>query len=303
MRRAARARGADARSADPGHAGDGGAPGVPAWTTQPARPARPRSARPTERRLPLRVATAGAPASCVCAPVPGAWSLPASRCLPRGRRRPSGRPGRPGRHTSMNIGSGGGGVAAAAAASLSSSAGREPASEGLAATLRASQAAVRRFADLLGWSRSRRSALGHPPARGGRPHDIGCGGGIGHCLAACGVRRTFRGFRHRGGLFTPMRRARRPSAGRPRSGDRGSRLGRLRPPLHAIAERPQDRGEILARGAGQRRHGVDHREAAAGDRAGRLHARAPSRQASAGRIRSARRSRMSTRTARSPQTR
>ena len=81
------------------------------------------------------------------------------------------------------------------------------------------------------------------------------------------------------------------------------RLQRLRPPLHAIAERAQDRGEIFARRADQRRHGADHGEAAAVERARRLRRGAPSRHASAGRIRSASRSRISTRTARSPHTR
>ena len=48
------------------------------------------------------------------------------------------------------------------------------------------------------------------------------------------------------------------------------RLLRLWPPLHAIAERAQDRGKIFARCAGQRRHAVEHGEAAAGKRARRL---------------------------------
>ena len=71
--------------------------------------------------------------------------------------------------------------------------------------------------------------------------------------------------------------------------------------LHAIAERAQDRGEILAGRAGQRRHRLRDDKAAAVERAGRLVAgEALSRHDSAGRMRSARRSRISTRTARSP---
>ena len=58
-----------------------------------------------------------------------------------------------------------------------------------------------------------------------------------------------------------------------RCGHRLRRLDRLRPPLHAIAERAQDRGEVLAGRAGERGHGVDHGEAAAVERAGRLRPR------------------------------
>ena len=50
------------------------------------------------------------------------------------------------------------------------------------------------------------------------------------------------------------------------------RLRRFRPLLHAIAERAQDRGEVLARRAGERRHRAGHGEAAAVERAGRLRA-------------------------------
>ena len=59
-----------------------------------------------------------------------------------------------------------------------------------------------------------------------------------------------------------------PSASPARSPPQSVR--RLRPPLHAITERAQDRSEIFAGRAGQRRHGVDDCEAAAGDRARRL---------------------------------
>src|SRR6202007_1300859 len=50
------------------------------------------------------------------------------------------------------------------------------------------------------------------------------------------------------------------------------RLRGLGPPLHAVAQRAQDRGKILPRSPGQRRHGVDDHEPAAGDRARRLRA-------------------------------
>ena len=52
----------------------------------------------------------------------------------------------------------------------------------------------------------------------------------------------------------------------------GFRLRRFRPLLHAIAERAQDRGEVLARRAGERRHRAGDGEAEAVERAGRLHA-------------------------------
>ena len=45
------------------------------------------------------------------------------------------------------------------------------------------------------------------------------------------------------------------------------RLRRLRTPVHAIAERAQDRGEVFARGAGQRGHRAGDGEAAAIERA------------------------------------
>ena len=60
------------------------------------------------------------------------------------------------------------------------------------------------------------------------------------------------------------------------AGAAGGELGfglRLRPPLHAIAERAQDRRKILARRADQRGHAVDDGEAAARKRARRLSAR------------------------------
>ena len=58
-----------------------------------------------------------------------------------------------------------------------------------------------------------------------------------------------------------------------RCGHRLRRLDRLRPPLQPIAERAQNGGEILAGGAGERGHGVDHGEAAAADGARRLRPR------------------------------
>ena len=71
--------------------------------------------------------------------------------------------------------------------------------------------------------------------------------------------RRRRGFDRRGDVF----------------GRRGD-LRRLRgfwPPLHAVAERTQDRRKVFARGAGQRRHAVDDGKAAAGNRARRLRSR------------------------------
>ena len=58
----------------------------------------------------------------------------------------------------------------------------------------------------------------------------------------------------------------------------GHRLRRFGLAVHAIAERAQDRGEVLARRAGERRHGAGDREATAVDgaiRLCRLHAIAP----------------------------
>ena len=95
-----------------------------------------------------------------------------------------------------------------------------------------------------------------PPSAVRRPHRLG--------------RRTFRPRPHRrhalrrrlgrrvSSSVSPARRRRcrlrQQALGSTASTARRRRLGRLRPLLHAIAERAQDRGEVLAGAAGQRRH-------------------------------------------------
>ena len=70
--------------------------------------------------------------------------------------------------------------------------------------------------------------------------------------------------------------------------------------LHAIAERAQDRGEVFTGGAGQRGHRLRHHKPRPSNAPAGLLPGEASRQDSAGQIRSASRSRISTRTARSP---
>ena len=83
----------------------------------------------------------------------------------------------------------------------------------------------------------------------------------------------------------------------------GDGLGRLGPLLHAVAERAQHRGEILAREPVSDVMFTVTVKPPPSIAPGGFGAGEPARHASAGRIRSASRSRISTRTARSPHTR
>src|SRR6516164_4286922 len=93
------------------------------------------------------------------------------------------------------------------------------------------------------------------------------------------LRRCYQRFRRdSGALFDRRfyRRAgcpfRRRRLGRNRLRDHARLRRQRRPALHAIAERAQDRGEILARRTRERRHRLRHNKRAAVERAGRLFA-------------------------------
>ena len=208
-----------------------------------------------------------------------------SRRSPCGRggraRRSSG--GRPGRHTSIISGSAG--FASASSACLGRGFGR------------------RRLGSAIDFGRDRRDRLRNRRFGAASIAALRLGRRGGWLRRRLGDRRS--------GLLRPAHRAscfclRRRSQAAGFDGlapDVGRATRRVSPASPSIAERTQHRGEILARRAGERGHVHRHGEAAALDRARRPWSGDPGRHASAGRIRSASRSRISTRTARSPHTR
>ena len=207
----------------------------------------------------------------------------------------------PGRQTSMNCGSSGAGAVPAAASARrlrrrSSAAAARLRRLGGGARRRCGNARPARAAPRLGASRHSAGAaaahrrlglaadalVGHRRRVGtasAADRQLGAAVGFGSASAGCnhGIARRFAVDRDR--RAPALAADRRPPSDCRRArcfagaGCAGTGCRRLRPLLHAIAERAQDRGEILARAAGQRRHGTGDGEAAAVDRARRLRAR------------------------------